>query len=152
MVPEHQARVRSAVASDQTAFLPRTSMALSMVIRNGQASIEVDKLKDVLDVERELARVREEIDRYEGRLRYLRAHAALSTLTIYVHEPVPVVGRAGSSLIGEAFKQAWRNIVSLVAMCISSLGIVLPLGVLATAGALAANRWRKGRPLRAADA
>src|SRR5439155_1557826 len=49
------------------------------------------KLKDVLDVEQELARVREEIDRYEGRLRYLRAHAALSTFTIYVHEPLPIV-------------------------------------------------------------
>ncbi len=98
------------------------------------------KLKDVLDVEHELARVREEIERYEGRLRYLRAHAVLSTLTIYVHEPVPVVGRAGSSVIGEAFKQAWRNFVALVAACIRGLGIVIPLGVLVTAGWLGAKR------------
>lgn len=98
------------------------------------------KLTDVLDVEKELARVREEIERYEGRLRYLRAHAMLSTLTIYVHEPVPVVGRAGSSVIGEAFKQAWRNFVALVAACIRSLGIVIPLGVLATAAWLTAKR------------
>src|SRR5436189_4957986 len=98
------------------------------------------KLKDVLDVERELARVREEIDRYEGRLRYLRAHAVLSTLTVYVHEPVPVVGRAGSSVIGEAFKQAWRNFVALVAACIRGLGIVIPLGVLVTAAWLGAKR------------
>jgi hypothetical protein len=110
------------------------------------------KLKDVLDVERELARVREEIDRYDGRLRYLRAHAMLSTLTIYVHEPVPVVGRAGSSVIGEAFKQAWRNFVALVAACIRSLGIVIPLGVPVTAGWLALRRWWKGRSLRTADA
>ena len=98
------------------------------------------KLKDVLDVEHELARVREEIERYEGRLRYLRAHAALSTLTIYVHEPVPVVGRAGSSVIGEAFKQAWRNFVALVAACIRGLGIVIPLGVLVTAAWFGAKR------------
>ncbi len=98
------------------------------------------KLKDVLDVEHELARVREEIERYEGRLRYLRAHAVLSTLTIYVHEPVPVVGRAGSSVIGEAFKQAWRNFVALVAACIRGLGIVIPLGVLVTAAWLGARR------------
>jgi hypothetical protein len=110
------------------------------------------KLKDVLEVEHELARVREEIERYEGRLRYLRAHAVLSTLTIYVHEPVPVVGRAGSSVIGEAFKQAWRNFVALVAACIRGLGIVIPLGVLATAGWLSVRRWQKGRSLRAADA
>jgi hypothetical protein len=88
------------------------------------------KLKDVLDVEQELARVREEIERYEGRLRYLRAHTAMSTLSIYVHEPLPVVGHAGSSVIGEAFKQAWRNFVGLVAAMIRSLGIVVPVAVL----------------------
>ena len=98
------------------------------------------KLKDVLDVEQQLARVREEIERYEGRLRYLRAHVVLSTLTIYVHEPLPVVGRAGSSVIGEAFKQAWRNFVALVAACIRALGIVIPFGVLATAAWLSVKR------------
>ncbi len=110
------------------------------------------KLKDVLDVERELARVREEIERYEGRLRYLRAHAVLSTLTIYVHEPMPVVGRAGSSVIGEAFKQAWRNFVALVAACIRGLGIVIPLGVLVTIAWLAMRRLWRGRSLRTSDA
>ena len=110
------------------------------------------KLKDVLDVEQQLARVREEIERYEGRLRYLHAHAVLSTLTIYVHEPLPVVGRAGSSVIGEAFKQAWRNFVALLAACIRGLGIVLPLGVVATAGWLSLRRWQRARSLRTADA
>src|SRR5437016_2945081 len=98
------------------------------------------KLKDVLDVEQELARVRGEIERYEGRLRYLRAHAVLSTMTIYVHEPLPVVGHAGSSVVGEAFKQAWRNFVALVAACIRGLGIVIPIGVLVAVAWLGAKR------------
>ena len=89
------------------------------------------KLTDVLEVERALARVREEIERYEGRVRYLRAHAALSRLTISVHEPVPIVGPVGTSVLGEAFAQAWRNFVALVALCIRSLGVVLPLGLVA---------------------
>ncbi|HVH11067.1 MAG TPA: DUF4349 domain-containing protein [Gemmatimonadales bacterium] len=100
------------------------------------------KLKDVLDVEHELARVREEIDRYEGRLRYLRAHVALSTLRISVHEPIPVVGHAGSSVMGEAAKQAWRNFVELLAFSIRALGIVLPLGLVALAGWFAVKRLR----------
>src|SRR5213083_3137920 len=108
------------------------------------------KLKDVLDVEQELARVREEIERYEGRLRYLRAHAALSTLTICVHEPVPVVGHPGSSVVAEALKQAWRNFVDLVAWCIRALGVVVPLGAVATLGWLAVRRWRKGQVPRPA--
>src|SRR5437762_14024585 len=110
------------------------------------------KLKDVLEVEQQLARVREEIERTEGRLRYLRSHAALSTLTIAVHEPVPVVGHAGSSVIGEAFKQAWRNFVALVAAGVRSLGFVIPLALV---GALAwlGSRWgRKARTPHAAPA
>ena len=99
------------------------------------------KLKDVLDVEQELARVREEIERYEGRLRYLRAHAALSTLTIYVHEPLPVVGHPGSSVVGEAFKQAWRNFVALLAACIRSLGVVIPVAVLVAVAWVSVKRF-----------
>jgi uncharacterized protein DUF4349 len=109
----------------------------------------VGRLKDVLDVERELARVREEIERYEGRLRYLRAHAELSTLTVTVHEPIPVVGRAGSSVIGEAFKQAWRNFVGLVAACIRLLGVAVPLAVLASGAWFGFKRYRSAVAARA---
>jgi hypothetical protein len=98
------------------------------------------KLKDVLEVEHELARVREEIERYEGRVRYLRAHAALSTLTISVHEPVPIVGPVGTSVLGEAFAQAWRNFVALVALCVRSLGVVVPLSVVASLAWLGLRR------------
>ncbi len=89
------------------------------------------KLKDVLDVERELARVREEIDRYEGRIRYLKAHTAMSTLRVSVHEPLPVVGTAGKSVMGEAVTQAWRNFVVLVALTVQGLGVILPVGLVA---------------------
>lgn len=100
------------------------------------------KLKDVLDVERELARVREEIDRYEGRLRYLKAHTAMSTLSVTVHEPLPVVGTAGKSVMGEAFTQAWRNFVGLLALAVQSLGVVLPLGFIAAVAWVVTRRWR----------
>ena len=66
----------------------------------------------------ELARVREEIERYEGRLRYLRAHTAMSTLSVSVHEPVPIVVTAGRSVMGEAFRQAWRNFVALLSIAL----------------------------------
>ena len=90
------------------------------------------KLSDVLNVEHELARVREEIERYEGRLRYLRTRASVSTLTVNVHEPPPLVAtRPGEHPIREAFVHAWRNLVGVTAALIASLGVLLPLGVLA---------------------
>ena len=57
------------------------------------------KLQDVLSVERELARVREEIERMEGRLRYLKTSAQLSTLSVSLHEPVPIVASHGTGPI-----------------------------------------------------
>ena len=101
------------------------------------------KLSDVLDVERELARVREEIERYEGRLRYLRTRVAVSTLTLTVHEPVPVVDHGSPGVMAEAARQAWRNFIALVAFAIQALGVVVPLGLVATAGWWAVRRWRR---------
>ena len=90
------------------------------------------RLQDVLSVERELARVREEIERYEGRLRYLRSRVAVSTLTVTVHEPEPILGaQPGSSVIGDAFRGAWRNFVAFVAWLIESLGVLLPVAAIA---------------------
>lgn len=103
------------------------------------------KLSDVLEVERSLARVREEIERYEGRLRYLRAHVSTSTIAVHLHEPVPIVGSAGTSVMGQAFRQAWRNFVTLLALGVQSLGILLPLGALAVIALLATRRFRGAR-------
>lgn len=108
------------------------------------------KLKDVLDVEQALARVREEIERYQGRIRYLQAHAAVSTLTVTVHEPVPVVGDAGKSVMGEAFKQAWRNFVVFLSVLVQSLGVVLPLGLIAGVVWFVMRRLKLGSAQRAA--
>jgi len=91
------------------------------------------KLEEVLQVERELARVREEIERYEGRLRFLRTRAAVSTLSVTVHERAPVLRSPGRNPIGEAFLQSWRNFVSFTAGLIEALGVLVPLGVVAGA-------------------
>ena len=101
------------------------------------------KLQEVLSVERELARVREEIERYEGRLRYLRSRAAVSTLAVMVHEPNPLLGPPpGQNVIVEALKQAWRHFVGLVAGLIESLGILIPLALILGGLWAVVRRWR----------
>jgi hypothetical protein len=106
------------------------------------------RLDEVLRVERELARVREEIERYEGRLRYLSSRVAMSTLTITIHEPGPIFGNnPGENPIVSALRRAWRNFVGLVAGLIASLGILIPLGVVGVAAWIAYKRWRSRRAL-----
>ena len=83
------------------------------------------KLEDVLAVERELARVREEIERYEGRLRFLRTRAAVSTLSVTVHEPAPLLGQnPGQNPIAEAFRQAYRNFLALLVWLIANMAVI----------------------------
>lgn len=104
------------------------------------------KLDDVLAVERELARVREQIERYEGRLRYLRTRVSVSTLTITLHEPRALSGAPGDRPLRDAFGAAWRNFVRTLAAIIASLGWIVPLGI----GLYAL--WRLVRWLRRRDA
>ena len=102
------------------------------------------KLDEVLRVERELARVREEIERYEGRLRYLSARVALSTLTITVHEPAPILGNSpGENPIAAALRRAWKNFIAVIAGSIAALGIVIPLALVGLAGWLGYRRWKR---------
>lgn len=107
-------------------------------------STRTGKLDEVLRVERELARVREEIERYEGRLRYLSTRVAMSTLSITVHEPAPILGNTpGENPIAAALRRAWKNFVALVAALIASLGVAIPLALLAFAGWMGYRRWKR---------
>jgi hypothetical protein len=100
------------------------------------------RLTDVLTVERELARVRETIERYEGRLRYLQSRVSVSSLTVVVHEPAPVVAsHPGENVIAEAFVEAWRRFVLITAGLIASLGVVIPVAALGIGAFLIGRRY-----------
>jgi hypothetical protein len=52
------------------------------------------KISDALEVQTQLADVRTEIERLEGRRRFLENQSALSTINITLHTPTPVVAAA----------------------------------------------------------
>jgi len=97
----------------------------------------------VLGVERELARVRQEIERYEGRLRYLERQVAMSTLSVTVFESGPLVGNPGDNVIRDAFKEAWRNFVGVVAGGIALLGVIVPVGLVLVGVGFGVRSWRR---------
>jgi hypothetical protein len=105
------------------------------------------RLSDVLSVERELARVRGEIERIEGRKRFLQRSVALSTLELTLHEPEPIIaGQPGTNPIAAAFRDAWRYFVASIAWCISALGFLVPAAI-CIVGIAILGRWVK-RKLR----
>ncbi|HEV7367231.1 MAG TPA: DUF4349 domain-containing protein [Gemmatimonadales bacterium] len=102
------------------------------------------KLQDVLSVERELARVREEIERMEGRMRFLKNSAQLSTLSVNLYEPAPIIAsHPGRNVIAEAFKTAWRNFVGVLASGIASLGFVVPIVILGWGALILAKKYHR---------
>jgi hypothetical protein len=106
------------------------------------------KLSDVLTVEQELARVRQEAERYEARMRWLERRATLSSLDVSIHEKLPLIDTPrGRGPILEAFAEAWERMVGFVAWLISLLGILVPVGALVLLGVVVVRRLpRRGTP------
>jgi hypothetical protein len=66
------------------------------------------EIKDVIEVERELGRVRGEIEQMEGRLRYLTNRAELTTVSIFAREVDDYVPPQGPSF-SNRIQRAWST-------------------------------------------
>jgi hypothetical protein len=101
----------------------------------GMAATRGGRVSDLLAVERALAQTREEIERYEGRVRYLRAETVYSTLDVTVHD-LPRIGAPASetSFLMGALAQARHNFLFLIGFVIEVSGVVLPLVLVALVG------------------
>jgi hypothetical protein len=103
-------------------------------------------LEDLLAVERELARVRERIERTQGRLRYLGERVAVSTMVVNLEEATALLATGpDSEPIRDALRAAWRNFLGVITGGIALLGVVVPVGALL---ALALWGWRRARRRR----
>jgi hypothetical protein len=81
---------------------------------------QAHKISDALEVQSQLADVRTEIERLEGRRRFLENQSALSTITITLQTPAPVVVATTTGFF-HSVKQAFGDSIDLAA------GIVLGL-------------------------
>lgn len=68
------------------------------------------KLSEVLEMERELSRVRGEIEQAQGRLRHLGSLVSLATIEIALSEKVQVKTTSPWGQIPAAFENAWKDV------------------------------------------
>ena len=93
------------------------------------------RLKDVLEIEQALGQVREDVERLQGRMRYLQSHAAMSEVTVTLREAgLALAGAPTHSILADAVIQAWRNFLYLLVFVVQALGVIVPLAVVALAG------------------
>jgi hypothetical protein len=89
-----------------------------------------NKLTELLEIEREVARVRNEIDSLEGRKRFWDSQVSFSRLQVTLHEPVPITRGGMWATLRGAFRSAGENFVNAVAGLIALTGGLLPVIVL----------------------
>ena len=96
-----------------------------------------DEIKDVLALEAELARVREEIERMQGRLRYLTDRVALTTVEITAYERLGYQPPLATTFAGRISRTFWDSVGELRACCEALVLVVVGLAPWLAAWALA---------------
>jgi len=91
------------------------------------------RVEDALNVQRELATVRTEIERMEGRRRFLEHETALSTLSVALAASRPLVSASFtdfSSSVAHAASDTVNLGAGIVTATIRVLGVLVPVGLL----------------------
>lgn len=107
------------------------------------------KVEDALEVQRQIAEVRTEIEKLEGRKRFLENRASLSTITVTLNEPNAIV--VSSSGFGRSIKEAVRDAVAIageiVLFLIRFIIVMIPIFLLLILpiGLIARFVWRRAR-------
>jgi hypothetical protein len=113
-----------------------------------------DKVEDALHVQREIATVRGEIERLDGRRRFLAREVSLSTINLTLSREEPLVSASWQDLRSAA-RRAYADSVDtaagLVTFSLRAFGALLPVVVLLGLPAFFGLRWlaRRGRRLAA---
>ncbi|MCL4822515.1 MAG: DUF4349 domain-containing protein [Vicinamibacteria bacterium] len=98
----------------------------------------------MLEVEREIGRVTEEIEQAEGERRYYDQQIALSTLHVELFEPAPLMTGGAFDVIGDALRESTRvlagSLAAMVLLAAGGLPWLLALFIL-----YRVYRWRRAR-------
>lgn len=106
------------------------------------------KITDIIAVQQQIDRIQTELNRLEGRLKYLDSKIDLSTITITIREPEPVHAETGHSFIS-AINQGIEGLLGIVDAVIIAAITFLPFILLAVAGFFLYRRRKGKQPVQA---
>ncbi len=103
------------------------------------------KITDIIAIQQQIDRVQTELNRLEGRLKYLESRVDLSTITITLQEPEPVLvpTEPGHNFVS-AINKGIEGLFGLIDAIIIAAITFLPAIVVACA-VYGIYRWRKGK-------
>lgn len=93
---------------------------------------QAGKIADALEVQRQIAEVRTEIEKLEGRKRFLENRSSLSTITVNIQSPTPIM--ASTSGFGRSVREAVSDGVAvasgIVLFLVRFVIVMVPVSVL----------------------
>ena len=104
------------------------------------------RLSDVLEAERELSRMVEEIEQIEGERRYYDQQVALSTISATLHEPEAVIRPGALAPLVEALRDSLQLLATSTGALVYVTVLVLPwatVGMIVWFGVRTARRRKK---------
>lgn len=103
---------------------------------------KAESVEDLLKVEKELARVRGEIESLTGRKKYLDNRIEFSTISVQLREPEPVTYTWG---IRGTLRKAIQAFFSVITALVILVGYLLPIAILIGFVLLARRLWSAGK-------
>lgn len=114
---------------------------------------EARTVKDALDVQQKLGEVRDEIERIEGRRRFLDDRTSLSTIEVTIAPRAPVAA-ASDLAFAEALRGAARDAVAVSGAIVTGgirlVGVTLPIAIFCLLPVHLMWRWVSARRRRSA--
>ena len=100
------------------------------------------EVEDVIVIQQQIDRVQTELNRLEGRLKYLNSQIDFSTITINLQEPEPVGGQSGHTFVS-TINDGIAGFFGMIDAIIIIVLTLLPL-IIAGVAVYGIYRWRKG--------
>jgi len=101
------------------------------------------KVSDVIEIQQQIDQIQTNLNRLEGRLKYLNSRIDMSTITVTLQEPEPVGGETGHNFV-TTINEGIAGFFGMVDFMIILLFTLLPVIILGGIG-YGVYRWRKGK-------
>jgi hypothetical protein len=118
---------------------------------------QASTVADALEVQRQIADVRTDIEKLEGRKRFLENRATLSTITVNLQAPKPVIAVTGTGF-GQNFREAVSDSIGMASDMVlfftrfAILMVPILIFVVLPTGLVARYLLRRARRMRMAEA
>lgn len=123
---------RSDVTEEYVDLTAQKESYQNQIANYNRLMTRADKVEDILKIQVELDRAQTELNRIEGRLRYLNNRIDLATISVNLREPEPVGGETGFSIItsiNEGIAGFFGMISALIIIVLSLLPLIILLGI-----------------------